>query len=111
MSIEEVFRSIQRLFQLYAMIVSRKKQYLLALPLSTSNGQAPFLDRQDWNKYWDKKNGITGFLFDVISVFYRKFISNSRRPCHNFQFLHFNNQLDKPFIRGFSRLFTIWFFP
>lgn len=87
MSLGEVFHSIHKLFYFYAMVVIKKKQYLLAFPLSTPQEQAAFLNNQEWDKYWDKKTNMGGSLYDVVGAFYRKFII--RRGLNYFIQKHF----------------------
>jgi len=87
MSLREVFNSIRTLFHLYATVVTRKKQYLLALPSSTPQEQDRFLSSQEWDKYWDKKTNMGGSLYDVVGAFYRKFII--RRGLNYFIQKHF----------------------
>lgn len=87
MSLGEVFHSIRRLFHLYAMVVIKKKQYLLAFPSPTPQEQAAFLNSQEWDKYWDKKTNMGSSLYDVVGAFYRKFII--RRGLNYFIQKHF----------------------
>ena len=74
MSMGEAFHSVKLLISLYIKVVSRKKQYLLALPTSGSKERPMPLSSQQWDKYWDKKYSSSGLVYDVISTFYRTFI-------------------------------------
>ena len=71
MSMNEAFHSAKLLAGLYFEVAINKERYLLALP---SAGR-------QWDKYWDKKSGPGGFMYDLVSAFYRKFII---RPAVNY---------------------------
>jgi len=74
MSMGEAFHSVKLLAGLYVMAVIKKKQYLLTLPASRSRERSMPLGGQQWDRYWDKKVGFSGFAYDAVSAFYRKFI-------------------------------------
>jgi len=88
MSLAEAFHSLWRLFHLYTTVVIKKKQYLLASPSPAPQEQAMLLNSREWDEYWEKKSGVCGSLYDIISSFYRKFII--RRTLNYFIKKHFS---------------------
>lgn len=74
MSIGEAFNSAKLLTNLYFTVVINKKQYLTTLPASKSNKQSMPSSSRQWDRYWAKKTDSGGFVYDLVSVFYRKFV-------------------------------------
>lgn len=72
MSLKEIFRSVKQLFSIYFDKLITPKKFMIPAKLETIDRS--LMDDQNWDSYWGKKQSKSKFLYDIVAVFYRKFI-------------------------------------
>lgn len=76
MSLAEVRRSVTTLMTLFLQDQTDPTRFRLQKPPASIDPE--LVDPQNWNEYWDKKNGKTTAAYDVIATIYRNAVIRRR---------------------------------
>lgn len=90
MRLKDMKDSVITLAHTYISSLINPELFVYSKPFVPSKKEKDLHDKQGWDRYWDLKKGTGGLVYDLIAVFYRKFII--RRTLNYF--------IKKHFVRG-----------
>jgi dolichol-phosphate mannosyltransferase len=73
MQIKDALHSVLFLVHIYLNKIINKERFIIAEHF-TVDPKLVDEDKQGWNEYWEKKNKAGLLIYDLIAVFYRKYI-------------------------------------
>ncbi len=80
MSLRNACHSVFHLVHIYLISLISKEAFEICEPFLADGSSLELMENQQWNVYWKNKRKIGGIIYDLIAVFYRKFII---KPCLN----------------------------
>ncbi len=87
MRFKDIKDSVITLVHTYFSSLINPELFVYSEPYDSQGKEIGFDDKQGWDEYWNLKKGTGGLLYDLIAVFYRKFII--RRTLNYFVKKHF----------------------